>query len=58
MTDWTDDDVARVAYCFWKRMAPPSDVLERYGEHPPDDFLRAVGKRVIEIVEAEFEDYQ
>lgn len=45
---WTPADVDAVAYSMIHSTRVSMDLLMRLGPNPPDDFLEALGKRVLE----------
>jgi hypothetical protein len=49
MSGWTAADVEQVAQAAVLDLLPPSEIMDRLGLHPPDEFFIALGRRVLEL---------
>lgn len=52
---WTVEDVEATAQAAMAGQLPPQELLDRFGVHPPHDFLHAIGKRFFELKTAEMQ---
>lgn len=50
--EWTADDVERVALAIELDHVPPREIMERLGPYPPDEYLAALGRRMMELYRA------